>query len=385
MKPRGDCPGCGSRELHGRLALPPQPVVLNYRFPTPAAARSVPRRPVVLGQCRACGLVFNRTFDPDVIPYDERYENRQSFSPAFRQHLDALATRLTTRYPWNHRRLLEVGCGKGEFLVELCRRSGARGDGYDTSYEGPSSALGGRVHFAARYLTPADVRGPYDFVLCRHVVEHVPGIGPFLQTLAEIARAAGDPVVVIETPRFEWIVENRCLWDVFYEHCNYFSEATLAHLCRRAGLRVVAQRAVFGGQYQLLELRLRRRPAPVPPPRLPPAARLEGFARDARQQLSRLAGCVRRESRGAPWAIWGAGAKGVALANLLPRLHPACVIDSNPAKAGCVIPGTDIPVVGPDAPGLDRVGLIVIANPNYAAEIGRTLQARGFRGRTLIL
>lgn len=43
------------------------------------------------------------------------------------------------------------------------------------------------------------------------------------------------------------------------------------------------------------------------------------------------------------WAIRGAGAKGVTLANHLGDLKPSLVIDSNPGKWGNFIPGTSIP------------------------------------------
>jgi hypothetical protein len=37
--------------------------------------------------------------------------------------------------------------------------------------------------------------------VCRHVVEHVPEIGVFLEALAAMARASGDPRVIIENLR----------------------------------------------------------------------------------------------------------------------------------------------------------------------------------------
>lgn len=386
MRPRPDCPGCGERRLVEGLVLARQPAVLNYRFRTVEEARSVPRGDVTLRQCRGCGLVFNATFDGGRIPYDSRYENRQGSSPAFRAHVDGLVTRLGRMRGVRGGRLLEVGCGKGEFLRRAAELLGAEADGYDTSYEGPSVVDGGRVRFHAGYLTAGGVSGRYDAMVCRHVVEHVPGIGGFLGELAAMARAAGDPWVVVETPRLEWIVEHGCLWDVFYEHCNYFPVPTLAHLARRAGFRVVRQASVFGGQYQWLELRLARRGAgALEAPGLPPGASLARFTRLAERQRARLAGMI-REGRGRrPWAIWGAGAKGVALANLLPRMRPALVVDVNPAKQGGVIPGTTVPVTGPGDAAIRGLGLVVIANPNYADEVRASLEAAGFGGNILCL
>ena len=240
------------------------------------------------------------------------------------------------------------------------------------------------LSFHPRYVSASDVTQPFDAVICRHVVEHVPEIGAFLRDLHAIAVAAGDPVVVLETPRFEWIVEQLSLWDVFYEHCNYFPTTTLAHLCRLAGFRVAHQRAVFGAQYQTLELKLARTSRRLVAPGIPAPARLASFARRARRHLDLLTRRFAKARDGRGWAVWGAGAKGVALVNLL-RLKPACVVDSNPAKQGGMLPGTKVPIVAPEDARLARLGLIVIANPNYAAEIRAVLDQRGFTGRTLTL
>lgn len=385
MKARHDCPGCGSDSLSVPFCLPRQPVVLNYRFRDAMAASRVPRRDVTLVQCRHCGLVFNATFDPAVIPYDENYENRQCFSPAFGAHLNALAEQLTARNGLRGGRILEVGCGKGDFLRLLCATANARGEGYDTSYEPRSEREPRHLNFHCRYVAAEDVTAPFDAVICRHVVEHVPEIGAFLRDLHAVAVAAGDPVVVLETPRFEWIVEQLSLWDVFYEHCNYFPTATLAHLCRLAGFKVLRQRAVFGAQYQLLELKVARTKRAPKPPGLPARARLGDFARRARRHLDSLAREFAKASGGHDWAVWGAGAKGVALVNLLHGKRPVCVVDSNPAKQGGVLPGTKVPIVAPDDARLPRLGMILIANPNYAPEIRTVLDRCGFTGRVLIL
>lgn len=389
MKPRTNCPGCGNESLSMPFQLPRQPVILNYRFKDRAAAARVRRGDVTLRQCRQCGLVFNATFDLKAVPYDENYENRQSHSSAFQLHLEKLAREIVRRNQLHAGRILEVGCGKGDFLRLLCAGAGATGEGYDTSYEPPEQPEPTGLAFHRRYVGAADITAPFDAVICRHVIEHVPEIGEFLRELHALAVAAGNPVVVLETPRFEWIVEQTSLWDIFYEHCNYFPMTTLAHLCRLAGFRVVRHRRVFGAQYQVLELRVAQPRAAgvrsLKAPGVPAVARLSAFTQRAQRHLSVLARRFSTAAAGRGWAVWGAGAKGVALVNYLVRDRPSCVIDSNPAKQGGILPGTRIPIVSPEDARLLRLGLIVIANPNYDREIKAVLRHCGYSGRILTL
>ena len=384
---RNDCPGCGHDRFSSPYHIARQPVVLNYRFATPAAAQRVIRKDIHLVQCLRCGLVFNNALDAEVIPYDSNYENRQCFSPAFQTHLEELADGLIARHDLRGRRILECGCGKGDFLKLICRRAAAEGLGYDTSYEGKRELKPDRIRFLKRYVTARDITKRADAIVCRHVVEHVGEIGTFLKELHAIAVACGDPVTVIETPSFEWIVKNHCFWDIFYEHCNYFTLPCLAYLSRQAGFIVADQRLVFGGQYQLLELKLpragkARRPRP---PGAAGAARLPAFARQAEANLIKLERKLRRAGAGAGWAVWGAGAKGVALVNRLQSLPPRFVIDVNRAKQGCVIPGSKVSVVAPDDPRIAQLALVLVANPNYAAEITSTLRAGGYANIILTL
>ena len=378
------CPGCGGAELGATFRLPTQPVVLNYRFTSAEEARRVPRRDVTLAQCAACGLVFNSSFDPSVIPYDERYENRQCFSPAFQDYLEEMAHDLLERHGLRGGRILEVGCGKGAFLRLICRLACAQGIGYDTTYEGPQAEDSGTVRFFRQYVTATEVTSRFDAVICRHVIEHVPNIGGFLRELSSVARAAGDPVAVLETPSFEWIVEHGCFWDVFYEHCNYFNLPTLAFLTEQAGFRVQRHSVVFGGQYQLLELRLAGEPAVCPkPPGTPASGRLAKFAEAITPARQNLEARLREAGADRGWAIWGAGAKGVALVSQLTIAPPRFIVDSNPAKQGCVVPGSSVPVISPDDPRVLDSPVILVANPNYFDEIKAALAAKGFR-HTLI-
>lgn len=388
------CPGCGGVNLGDSLFLAAQPVILNYRFSTEEQARNVPRRDLLLRECGGCGLIFNAVLDASAIPYDERYENRQNFSAGFLTMLEETADGLAQRYGLKGGTVLEVGCGKGDFLRLLCRRSGAQGLGYDTSCEFSGSEKEGRITFFQRYVSAADVEGKLDLILCRHVVEHVPEIGEFLKLLHGISVAGGGAPVYIETPAMEWIVDHEAFWDVFYEHCNYFPLATLRRLSELAGFEVLDQRLIFGGQYQALELRPAGQGGTAPAAVLAVDADTEKHRADGllaplagalAQSRERVVESLKVAGAGDGWAVWGAGAKGVSLAMALTDFPPAFVIDSNPSKQGMFLPGTGIPVLAPESPQVRGVPVILIANGNYLPEIRAVLDGMGCHPRLLPL
>lgn len=381
------CPGCGSPKLSDAVVIPDQPVILNYRFDSPKASAEVPLRNVELRQCWDCGLVFNAAFEDGIVPYDTAYENRQSHSDAFAKHTRQVAKMIGAMMESECPRILELGCGKGQFLRQLVGFCQGQGVGYDTSYEGPD--VDTNLMFKAEYLSASDVPGEFDAVVCRHVVEHVPQIRAFLGELAAIAKTCGNPSVFIETPRLEWILEHKSSWDIFYEHCNYFTEEALRGLCRMAGFLVLGQYPVFSRQYQLLVLALDPTKIPGSQPldsgnstKSEPIYRIEAIHSSS---ISKLAALIEAQRNGGRWAIWGAGAKGVCLANRLPNEHLARLIDTNPAKQGFHVPGTHIPIQAPSASSIKDLQLIIIANPSYEMEIRAELENYEYNGHVLVL
>jgi hypothetical protein len=94
--------------------------------------------------------------------------------------------------------------------------------------------------------------------------------------------------------------------------------------------------------------------------------------------MQELETTIRRAGGTGRWAIWGAGAKGVALVHRLKQVRPRFLVDTNRAKQGCYVPGTAIPIVSPDDPRMKDLRLVLVANPNYEAEVTSALRARGF-------
>lgn len=375
------CTVCESRRLTHFLQRSQVPVHQNLVVTSQEAARLVARGELDLVVCEDCGFVFNRAFDLSLLAYGEDYDNTQSCSAYFDAYLDGLVKDMVERQGACNSIIVEVGCGKGQFLRKLVGYPGAnnRGFGFDPSYVGSDTELDGRLVFRRCYYDDTCTDVTADVVVCRHVIEHVPEPMALLRSVRAALGHSPNARVFFETPCVEWILRNRVVWDFFYEHCSLFSASSLSAAFERSGFSVERVEHIFGGQYLWLEARVSDAALPILRGRPETVALARNYGADEKTLRKKwLDKLVELKARGKV-ALWGAGAKGATFANLVDPgcVLIDCVVDLNPNKQGRYIPGTGHPIVAPS--DLHRRGVMnaVLMNPNYREENLRLLAEAG--------
>jgi len=374
------CPGCGVGGGRTFLELAQVPVFCNVLWPSRDEALAAGRADIALTACGGCGLIHNAAFDPRLLRYTPDYENPLHHSPRFRRYAAALAERLVEGYALAGKSIVEIGCGDGAFLAALCKLGGSRGFGFDPGYRPDESAAGcpEAVTIVAEPYSRAHARLPADFVCCRHVLEHVAAPVEFLTELREIIGGRRGTSVFFEVPNALHMLRGLGIWDIIYEHCSYFTPASLTNAFVRAGFEPTRVAEAYEGQFLTVEAR----PADGwgGPDRPRADAQLQGL-------LARFAGAYRDKSarwlerllqfkrEGARVAVWGGGSKGVSFLNALPagEVLVEYVVDLNPRKQGRFVAGTAQQVVGPDFLRHHRPDVVVVMNPIYRDEIRRML------------
>lgn len=374
------CPLCGSPVGQPLLMREHVPVLVNRPYESPEAAAAAPVGRFELAFCRGCEFGFNASFDPALAKYGEEYENEQGHSAAFRAHMDFVVERLLAARGGRTGPVVEIGCGQGECLRRLAARAPGptRLFGIDPTCRAaldPQARLvwiRSTLEQAPRELLPRDAALAYS----RHVIEHVPDPVGFLRAWAARGLAAAETAILLETPSLEWIVQERAFVDLVYEHCNYFTARSLAILLRRAGLGRQSTERMFGGQYWLARGE-RGAAGATEEPRQGIFEELARFASAEPRLAQQWAGRVRELAAGGRVALWGAGAKGVTLANLLLAAGQRvdCMIDVNPLKQGRFLAVCGAPIVSPEEAAWRGVGTAVVLNPNYLSEIRATVAA----------
>lgn len=366
------CPVCKSSSVTLFLEREQVPVHQNLLMQDARSAVEIPRGDLNLVVCEECGFVFNKLFEPSNLMYGADYDNTQTCSPLFNHYIDGLVHRLIFERGVRNCRIIEVGCGKGLFLRKLveARGSGNSGYGFDPSYDGSDVDLEGRLKFERCYYGPQCADVTADVVICRHVIEHLPDPLSLLSTIKQALMKSPHAKVFFETPCVEWILRNQIIWDFFYEHCSYFNADSLTTAFQIAGFKIGSIQKVFAGQYLWLEAALSvEKPAVTKKVGSIPylAKRFGANEDDLRRVLSNE---IRRLLAKGGVSLWGAGAKGVTLANLVDpaRKLIACVVDLNPRKQGHYIPGTGHPIVGYQELAKYGVKTAILMNPNYNQE-----------------
>ncbi len=372
-----ECMACGSTEVRSVLSIEQAPVLCNQLCHSREEALAAAVAPIDLASCLRCGHLYNASFDASRIAYGPDYENALHFSPRFREYSNELIQDLNRRHALEARPVVEVGCGDGDFLRQLCAPARALGFGYDPSYSGPA-IVDERVHLSNNSFFDDNDRPDPALLCCRHVLEHVEQPQEFVSALAAALGATTSTALYLEVPNALYTLRDLGIWDIIYEHPSYFCAESLRRIAVRSGFDNVEVEEVFGGQFLSLHAKLElgsTEPGPDQALSKEMAATLDRFASAYESKVAEWQDVlVKARASGRKVAVWGAGSKGSSFLNVLRAgTEVEFIIDVNPAKHGKFVAGTGHRIVAPEALRGSAVETIVLMNPLYEHEVRASL------------
>jgi SAM-dependent methyltransferase len=381
------CFSCGGGNLRHFYEVRGIPVHSTLLMDSREEATSYPKGDLRLGFCERCGFIQNTLFDPKVHEYSPKCEESQGFSARFNRFLEAMTARLIRDHDLRGKRVLEIGCGKGDFLELICQMGDNDGIGIDPGVqpERKDRGAGRGIEFINDLYSEKYGHLTGDMVACRHTLEHVQATRDFVQIVRRAVADHPSSVIFFELPDVERVLKETAFWDVYYEHCSYFSLGSLARLFRACDFDLVRLEKDFGDQYLMLEghpgARAAARKFPGEDDLETLAADVDNFETTCRATLARwkdLIGEYRRH--GKTVVIWGSSSKGTAFLTTLGLGEEiAYVVDINPYRQNKFMPGTGHEIVAPELMRDVRPDAVIVMNPIYCDEIGAQLAAMGVK------
>ncbi|MBF0296207.1 MAG: methyltransferase domain-containing protein [Magnetococcales bacterium] len=361
MNPAESCRVCGGM-------LYPEPLLCYDNMP--GAAQFMPDAATLsadrgehleVGQCSACGLI--QLFGPPVH-YWREVVRATAFSAAMREFRLQQFGAFATTHGLAGRKVLEVGCGRGEYLA-LLREQGMLAWGVEHAEASVAQCRqAGLPVFAGSIDSPEQrlPEAPFDGFFMLSFLEHLPAPVATLRGIA--ANLTEGAVGLVEVPNFDMIVRNGLFSEFIRDHLFYFTRQTLTQLLGMAGFEVLECREVW--QDYILSATVRKR---------------------ARADLTHLLGFQERIhaqihgylDRFPPRkvAIWGAGHQALAVISLLKlQDRVACVIDSAPFKQGKFTPASHLPIRSPEHLRSEPMAAVLVMAASYSDEVAGILRDR---------
>jgi len=379
------CPNCGTQDMSIFYEARSVPIHSCLMVSTQQDALSFTKGDIVLGFCEECGFISNIAFNPSLRDYSPIYEDQQCFSSTFNAFAQSLASRLVEKYDLHNKEILEIGCGKGDFLALLCELGNNSGVGIDPAYikDRVNGKVLDRLTFIRDYYSEryADYHG--DLICCRHTLEHIPNTAEFISSVRRAIGDRLDTIVFFEVPDTTRVLRELAFWDIYYEHCSYFSPGALARLFRSCQFDVIDLSKDFDDQYILIEAKPVSRKAEkvheLEESVEEMAKDVKYFATHCHEKLDQWKRRLNElYEEGRRVVVWGSGSKCVSFMSTLGvRDEVAYVVDINPFRHGKYLPGIGKKVVSPEILRDYKPDVVIVMNRIYQREICQMLDDMG--------
>jgi hypothetical protein len=239
------------------------------------------------------------------------------------------------------------------------------------------------LRFIADFYSDRYSEHSADFVTCKMTLEHIIDTGAFIRSVRDAIGDRLDTTVCFQIPNGRYVFGDLAFWDVYYEHCSYFTHGSLARLFRQQRFDVFDLWTDYDDQYLMVAATPTEEPTTG---RLPAeddldaiATEVATFETEVPRRIERWRTFLRDERENDRTVVlWGGGSKGVAfLTSVGATDEVAAVVDINPNKAGTFMAGTGHEIVNPPSLTDLKPDTVIVMNPIYVPEIRRDLDELG--------
>jgi SAM-dependent methyltransferase len=406
VSPSLGCRFCGAPLSEIFVDLGASPLANSYLEPEDLG-RAEAFYPLAVYTCGECLLVqLPEAERPEAIFSDYAYFS--SFSDSWLRHAEAYAAAMIDRFGFGAgHQVIEIASNDG-YLLRWFKERGMPVLGVEPAGNVAQAAVAAGIPTVVKFFGAATARELVaegkraDLLVGNNVLAHVPDLNDFVAGLKILLAPAG--VLTMEFPHLLRLMAEDQFDTIYHEHYSYFSFATVRRVFAAHGLTLfdVEELPTHGGSLRIY-CRHARHDEDVSKPVGERVAAL--LASEEAAGLGRLATyrsfservrrvkwgllrfLIRTKEEGKSIAGYGAPAKGNTLLNYCGVRTDFLdyTVDRSPHKQGRFLPGTRIPIHGPDRLRETRPDYVLILPWNLKEEIVEQMaDVRSWGGRFVV-
>jgi hypothetical protein len=380
------CPCCSQTEGKSFFKVENSPVHSTVLLYSRQEALRFPAGDISLQYCTNCGLIYNSRFDKDLVNYSQESECWQGYSTVFNSFNSELVKSLVDDFDIKNKFVIEIGSGSGDFLNQLCIVGNNEGTGFDPAYnDEKQSTAAERVKFIKDYYSDKYSELQADAYFCLMTLEHIYNPKKLITDIRKSMHNT-DSRLFIQVPNMTQILDESRFWDIYYEHCNYFTRESLLNFLSINGFGVEKIWTVFGDQYMIAIANSSAVSGPVVDQgRI--YEKTERFDEQCQLLINRWKKKLARlDKPGNSVVLWGSGSKATGFIQATRSAKNIdSIVDINPKKQGKYLPGFGHKIVAPDYLKSIFPRLIIILNPIYENEIIEVTRELGIKADITML
>lgn len=346
--------------------------------------------PLRVAVCDRCNLVQLLDFEMPEDIFNANYKYFSSYSSSWlnhcRNYVDMIINRLSLK---SESVVMEIASNDG-YLLQYFKEYGINPIGIEPSKSvaevSIKKGIDTRVAFFGEEFAKS-LEKKADLVIGNNVLAHVLDIQDFMKGLKLILKPDG--VITLEFPHLLNLIRYNQFDTIYHEHYSYLSILAVRHICVEQGLKIfdIEKLNTHGGSLRIYATHLENQSIHISKHvedvlveekkfGLDKKLVYEKFAKKVKNiKLDILEKLVALKKNGKQIIGYGAAAKGNTLLNYcgIGKEIIDYVVDANPNKQGCLLPGTLIPVLAPEEISRTKPDYIIILPWNLKKEIRETL------------
>ena len=240
------------------------------------------------------------------------------------------------------------------------------------------------------HLTESHTQINADLVCCRMTLEHIEAPVKLLSLMKRVRSEDGSTLFFFQVPDTERVLKESAFWDIYYEHCSYFSRPSLMKMFALQGFQEIGIWPSFSNQYLTAEARFadgtEQASVEMPSPESIIKG-AKGFSVSSRHKIDNWRSWIREmKQAGKRILLWGGGSKAVAFLTTTKLTSEIdFVVDINPHRQGTYLAGGGQEIVPPEFLQEYQPDWVIVMNPIYQEEIESELAKLSPQSRTVTL